>query len=60
MMKEAIGDHPLAIASGISLENVEQFLPYSDAFLVATSLLKPGTEDFDPQRVKDLVRAVRG
>lgn len=58
-MKKAIGDFPLAIASGVSVENVKNFLPVSDCFLVATSLLKPGTDDFDPGKVRDLVDMVR-
>lgn len=59
IMKAAIGDKPLAIASGVSPENVENYFD-ADCFLVATSLLKPETEDFDPSRVKDLIQAVRG
>lgn len=39
-MREAVGPHPLAIASGITAENVEQFLPYVDYFLVATGINK--------------------
>ncbi|MBM3205739.1 adenine phosphoribosyltransferase [Candidatus Shapirobacteria bacterium] len=60
IMKEAVGDSPLAIASGISPENVKNYLKCADCFLVATSLLKPGTEDFDPSRVKKLIEIVRG
>lgn len=60
IMKAAIGDHPLGIASGISPENVHQFREIADAFLVATSLLTPHTDEFDPARVKALVEAVRG
>lgn len=59
-MKSAIGDTPLAIASGISPENIHQYLDVADCFLVATSLLVPGREEFDPSRVRDLVQAVRG
>ena len=58
-MKHAIGSHPLAIASGISPENVEVYLPYSDAFLVATHILIHGTDNFDPNRVRMLVERVR-
>lgn len=59
-MKTAIGEKPLAIASGISAENVEVYKENTDAFLVATSILIPGTQDFDRFRVLDLVSAVRG
>lgn len=59
IMKAAIGEHPLGIASGISPDNVHQFKD-ADAFLVATSILVPNTDEFDPARVKALVEAVRG
>ncbi|HEY5600929.1 MAG TPA: BtpA/SgcQ family protein [Patescibacteria group bacterium] len=58
-MKKAMGDFPLAIASGVSPQNVEQFLDHADCFLVATSLLKPNAEEFDPGKVKDLVEIVQ-
>lgn len=60
IMKAAIGDHPLAIASGISPDNVHRYKNHADAFLVASSLLVPNTETFDRSRVRDLVAAVRG
>lgn len=59
-MKAAIGDYPLAIASGISPDNVHNYLDIADCFLVATSLLVPGKEEFDKSRVKELIQAVRG
>ena len=59
-MKASIDDRPLAIASGISPDNVGDYLDIADCFLVATSLLIPGTEDFDKSRVKDLIQTVRG
>ena len=49
----------LAIASGVTPVNIEVFLPYVDAYLVAT-----GIEDrfgvFDPKRVRDLAAAIHG
>lgn len=58
IMKKALGDFPLAIASGISPENVESFMPYANAFLVATSLME-SIEYFNPKRVEALIKAVR-
>lgn len=58
-MKGAIGTHPLGIASGITPSNVSEYKEVADCFLVATSLLVPGREEFDPGKVKDLVDAVR-
>lgn len=59
LMKDAIGEHPLGIASGISPENVHEYLDIADCFLVASSLLEPGREVFIPSRVRDLIAAVR-
>lgn len=58
-MKKAIGNTPLAIASGISPKNIRYYLDYADCFLVATSLLKPDTNDFDPYLLESLIKAVR-
>jgi hypothetical protein len=57
-MKEAIGDFPLAIASGISLENVDHYVGIADCFLVATGISKSWI-DLDLERVAQLVRRAR-
>ncbi|MEM7117854.1 MAG: BtpA/SgcQ family protein [Chloroflexota bacterium] len=57
-MKTAVGDFPLAIASGITPENVAQYMPYVDCFLVATGI-SHSFYQFDPKRVKELVVRVR-
>ena len=57
LMREAVGDHPLAIASGITPENVSNFLPYVNCFLVATGISKSDTE-LDAQRVSLLRRNI--
>ena len=57
-MKLAIGTHPLAIASGITPENVRSFMPYADCFLVATGISHSHTE-LDPPRVRELARIIR-
>jgi len=56
-MKDAIGGHSLAIASGISARNVGQFLPYVDCVLVATSI-SSSFEELDAQRIRELIDAV--
>lgn len=48
-MRRAINGHPLAIASGMSVENVERFMPYCDCFLVASSIGHSFSE-LDPQK----------
>jgi predicted TIM-barrel enzyme len=57
-MKEALGDCPLAIASGITPANVCDYLPYSDCYLVATGLSK-NFEELDYQLATRLVETVR-
>ncbi len=58
LMKQAIGDHPLALASGVTPENVTEYLPWIDCAIVATGI-SYSLEDLDPARVRDLVRIVR-
>lgn len=57
LMREYLGDHPLAIASGITVDNVSQFLPYVDCFLVATGI-SHNWRDLDPVKMKLLVEKV--
>ncbi len=57
-MKEALGQFPLAIASGITAENVQDYLPWSDCYLVATGISKSFVE-LDPILVKALIARVR-
>lgn len=57
-MKAAVGKHPLAIASGITPENVAEYLPYVDVFMVNTGI----STDFhtlDPARVRVLGDKIR-
>jgi predicted TIM-barrel enzyme len=57
-MKEAVGDLPLAIASGITPENVADYLVCADCFLVATGISRSFTE-LEPSKVRRLVERVR-
>lgn len=56
-MKEAIGNKPLAIASGITPENIHEYLDIADIFLVATGISKD-FHNLDDERVKMLVDKV--
>lgn len=56
-MKQAIGTHPLAIASGITPENVAEYMPYADCFMVATGISNSHTE-LNPARVRALAKAL--
>ena len=57
-MKAAIGSYPLALASGITPENVHAYLPHADCFLVATGISRSFSE-LEPSRVRSLVAKVR-
>lgn len=58
VMKQALGGHPLALASGVTPENVHEYLPWIDCMLVATGISYT-FDDLDPDRVRSLVRVVR-
>ncbi len=58
-MKNAIGTQPLAIASGITPENVREYMPYADCFLVSTGIsFTDASDDLDPLRVRKLVEVI--
>ena len=48
----------LAVASGVTIDNVEGILPYVDCMLVATGISKTFS-DLDPSMTKDLIAKVR-
>jgi uncharacterized protein len=52
-MKEAVGDHRLAVASGITPENARDYMPYVDDFLVATGISQ-NFHTLDPAKVRVL------
>ena len=56
-MKRGLGDAPLAIPSGITPENVSDYLDLATCFLVATGISRSFTE-LDPNRVKALLDAL--
>jgi len=57
-MKRALKEWPLAIASGITSDNVKDYLDHADCFLVASGINKSWT-DLDETLVKQLVDKVR-
>ncbi len=56
-MKQALGRHPLAIASGITPENVREYMPFADCVLVATGISR-SERWLDPGRVHALAMAL--
>jgi hypothetical protein len=57
-IRAAIGESPMAIASGITAENVADYLPYADCFLVASGISR-NFDELDPAAVSGLVARVR-
>jgi predicted TIM-barrel enzyme len=58
-MRGAIGGHPLAIASGVSPENVQEYLHLVDCIL-ASSSISDSEAELSPKRLARLVRAIEG
>jgi len=57
-MKAAIGEWPLAIASGMTLDNISKFVPFVEYFLVATGISESFNQ-LDPEKVKKMVALVQ-
>lgn len=54
-MKEAIGDQSLAIASGVSTDNLRAFTS-ADQVLISTSIeTEPGSGEFDPDKLGQII-----
>lgn len=57
LMKQAIGNFPLGIASGVTEENVAVYLPYNDGFIVSTGISDSFTET-NPRKVRNLAHRI--
>ena len=57
-LRAGIGDHPMALASGITPENVRSYMPYVQAFLVGTGIEKQ-IGVLDPAKIEALLRAMQ-
>jgi uncharacterized protein len=61
LLRAGAGSHPIALASGISPENVSHYLPYVDAYLVASSIeTEENSGIFVPERAKLLASMIHG
>lgn len=60
-VRKALPEVPLIVGSGVSIQNVEKYLPYVDAIIVATSLNKEGKveESPDPGRVSAFMKKIQ-
>lgn len=57
-MRDALGhDHAIALASGVTPENVADYLPYVDAYLVGTGI-EQSFGQLDPKKVAALQSAI--
>jgi len=57
-MKAAIGSQELALASGVSLDNIEDYRPYVDTVLAASSIETYSySGEFIESKLRDLVQA---
>lgn len=56
-MREAVGNFPLAVASGVSIDNVHELLPYIDAYLVASSI-GDSFHELNPKRTRTLAEII--
>lgn len=58
-IKELVGvDFPLALASGVSVDNIDTYLPYVDNFLVASSITDNKTEIINSNKLKKLYNKI--
>jgi hypothetical protein len=58
--REAVGDHALALASGVTPDNAGAYAPLVDAVLVATGINRDGDfYNIDPARLARLLRVCR-
>ncbi|MBE3112729.1 MAG: adenine phosphoribosyltransferase [Acidobacteria bacterium] len=56
-LRAGLGDHAMALASGITPENVQSYMPYVQAFLVGTGI-ESQLGVFDPTKIEALMRAM--
>ena len=56
-LRAGLGGHPMALASGITPENVRDYLPHVQAFLVGTGI-EERLGVLDPAKIERLLRAM--
>lgn len=57
-LKQMIGNTPLGIASGLSVENVREYLPYTDILIVASSLTAGDFFTYHSEKIKQFRKAI--
>jgi predicted TIM-barrel enzyme len=56
-IRDAVGNHPIAVASGVNESNKRAIEKYADYLLVASSITDPATELILPEKLKRLIHA---
>lgn len=56
-LRKGLGEHALALASGITPQNVQIYMPYVQAFLIGTGIEK-SFGVLDPRKIDSLLRAM--
>ena len=57
-LRASLGDHAMALASGVTPENVRSYMPYVQAFLVGTGIEKQ-LGVLDPAKIEALLQAMQ-
>jgi membrane complex biogenesis BtpA family protein len=59
-VKDAAGETPVLVGSGVTAETTSQYAPYADGFIVGTSLKRDGRVEnpIDVHRVRSVVRTL--
>ena len=60
-VRQACPETPIFLGSGVTVRNVQDFLPWASGFIVGSSLKKNGklSNPVDPKRVAQLAKAIR-
>jgi len=58
VMRAGLGDHAMALASGVTPKNVQVYMPYVQAFLVGTGI-EQQLGVLDPAKIEALMRAMK-
>lgn len=58
-LRKGLGEHALALASGITAQNVRDYLPYVQTFLVGTGI-EASLGVLDPKKIESLLRSMEG
>ena len=58
IVREAAGQHPVAIGGGLTPNNIKEYMPYADCFLVATGIYR-SFHHFDPAKVRAIANILK-